>query len=143
MEEGNEEGNKDYSSRKKWLKVLIGLIIVAAAINWFFRLSNFPAVDRSVWQAVFLENNQVYFGHLRDYNNGYVVLKDIFYLRATEQLQGAPPQPALSLVKLGQELHGPENEMYIPKSKIMFWENLKNDSQVSQEINRFLAEQPQ
>ena len=89
-----------------------------------------------------MSNNQVYFGRLSNYNKGYAVLKKVFYLRAAE-----PPQPqtgaTLNLVKLGEELHGPEDEMFIPKNKIMFWENMKNDSQVSQTINNFLSGQQQ
>ncbi len=139
-EEGAPEGG--HSSRRKWLKLLIGLIIVAVAANWILGPSNFPAVNRSVWQSVFLDNNQVYFGHLRNYNRDYVVLSNIFYLRAAEPPQPQPSEgPTLNLVKLGGELHGPQDEMYIPKGKIMFWENLKSDSQVTQAINTFLAEQ--
>ena len=84
---------------------------------------DFPMVKVSQWQAVFLTNNQVYFGHLKNYNKGYAVLKDIYYLRVTDPLQqGSPPQqPGINLVKLGVELHGPTDVMYIPKDKIMFW----------------------
>ena len=101
---------------------------------------DFPMVKVSQWQAVFLTNNQVYFGHLKNYNKGYAVLKDIYYLRVTDPLQqGSPPQqPGINLVKLGGELHGPTDVMYIPKDKIMFWENLKDDSQVAQAISNFL-----
>ncbi|MBI2591771.1 MAG: hypothetical protein HYW34_03795 [Candidatus Brennerbacteria bacterium] len=104
---------------------------------------DFPAVSASQWQAVFLTNNQVYFGHLKNYNRGYSVLKDIYYLRVTDPLQqGSPPQqPSINLVKLGGELHGPSDVMYIPKDKIMFWENLKDDSQVVQAISNFLKQQ--
>lgn len=102
---------------------------------------DFPVTSSQEWQSVFLTNNQVYFGHLKNYNKGYAVLKDIYYLRVSDPLQqGSPPQPPqINLVKLGGELHGPQDAMYIPKDKIMFWENLKADSQVVQAINNFLA----
>jgi hypothetical protein len=33
-------------------------------------------------------------------------------------------------VKLGNEIHGPEQEMQISSSQVIFWENLKNDGKV-------------
>ena len=96
---------------------------------------DFPKVDKNKWQAVFLNNNQVYFGHMKNEGGGYIALTDIFYLRAAQPLQqGSQSEPQLSLVKLGSELHGPEDVMHIPKNVILFWENLKDDSQVVQAI---------
>lgn len=129
--------------QKKRIIVALGLLVFVL-VGWqvlaFYGIvasSDFPAVSRSQWQAVFLTNNQVYFGHLRNYNREYAALSNIYYLRITDPLQqGSPPQPqGISLVKLGAELHGPDDVMYIPKDKIMFWENLKPDSQVVQAIN--------
>ena len=113
-----------------------------AAKNIFFAGSNnFPPVRGSEWQAVFLNNNQVYFGHLKNYGREYVSLSNIFYLRAADSPQPSasiPSGSALQLVKLGSEPHGPQDVMYIPKDKIMFWENLKPDSQVVQAITASL-----
>ena len=130
--------------------VIVGLLVIMVVLWKIFGVigvvpaSGFPAVSRTDWQSVFLTNDQVYFGHLKNYNRDYVVLKNIFYLRVAEPLQqGSPPQsPAINLVKLGGELHGPQDIMYIPKDKIMFWENLKTDSQVVQAITNFLAANP-
>ena len=132
-------------------KIIVAvLIVIGAFLVWkvlsfvgIVPSSDFPAVSSAEWQATFLTNNQVYFGHLKNYNREYAVLKDIYYLRVAEPLQqGAqPPGPALNLVKLGGELHGPQDTMYIPKDKIMFWENLKKDSQVVQAIDNYLAAQ--
>ncbi len=40
------------------------------------------------------------------------------------------------VVKLGDELHGPEDIMTIPASSILFWEDLRSDSEVVLTINR-------
>ena len=124
---------------KNHFGLLIVIVVIAGAM--FFAPGRFPSVDGGRWQAVFLNNNQVYFGRLSESTKDYVALKEIFYLRAVQPLQqGADvPSPALSLVKLGSELHGPEDVMYIPKSNILFWENLKTDSQVVQAITNFLG----
>jgi hypothetical protein len=65
-------------------------------------------------------------------------LTDIYYLQVGPQ-QGsatAPNQPSttpqqqISLVKLGNELHGPVDEMHISRAQILFYEDLKTDGQV-------------
>src|SRR3989344_2703164 len=66
-------------------------------------------------QAVFLNNGQVYFGGITNLNSRYVRLSNVYYLRQSDS-----PQPDknsgtsnansnLSLVKLGCEIHGPED----------------------------------
>jgi hypothetical protein len=48
----------------------------------------------------------------------------------------------ISLVKLGCELHGPEDEMLINRSQIVFWENLKEDGQVTQAVAEYIEQNP-
>ena len=94
---------------------------------------NFPSVSPGQWQAVFLTNNAVYFGKLVNYDNTYVTLTDVYYLRTASDLEGSGAT-SLNLIKLGGELHGPEDVMYIPKTNVLFWENMKDSSQVVQTI---------
>lgn len=127
-----------------WLKnwrIWAGLLIVLA-IGWKLFIwaglvpsSTFPLVDKNKWQSVFLTNGQVYFGHLKEQNRDYAILKNTYYLRMAEQ-PSSQQQQQINLVKLGSELHGPEDIMYIPKEQIVFWENLKSDSLVVRSINQ-------
>jgi len=100
-------------------------------------------INKNEFQAVFLTNGQVYFGKLADLNNKYVTIKDIYYLQVQQNtnLQGASgsttPNSQVSLAKLGNELHGPEDKMYIANDQMLFWENLKGDSKVVQAINKY------
>lgn len=105
---------------------------------------SFPPVPQNAWQAVFLNNNQVYFGRLVNVDRDFVALTNIFYLRVAGQIQqgATTPGPTLNLVKLGGELHGPQDVMYIPKSQLMFWENMTTSSQVVAAINNYYAAQP-
>jgi len=41
------------------------------------------------------------------------------------------------LIKLGSEIHGPDDEMIVSKDQILFFENLKKDSQVSASIDKY------
>lgn len=87
-------------------------------------------VPASSWQAVFLSNGQVYFGKLHDDGREYLTLRSVYYLREAGDLQ----QSNLNLVKLGGELHGPEDAIHIRKDAVLFWENMKETSRVVQTI---------
>jgi hypothetical protein len=47
----------------------------------------------------------------------------------------------LSLVKLGNELHGPKDEMTINKAHIIFVEDLKADGKVVTAIDKYIEDQ--
>ncbi|PIZ99333.1 MAG: hypothetical protein COX77_01875, partial [Candidatus Komeilibacteria bacterium CG_4_10_14_0_2_um_filter_37_10] len=97
---------------------------------------------------------QVYFGKVVSEGSKEVVLKDIYYLQVVQRpLQTTETgntqvaqdqqqtQQELSLVKLGNELHGPVDEMTINAAHILFTEKLKSDSKVIDAISRYVAEQ--
>lgn len=118
---------------------LLVLIVLAVVILW--KLGLLPFGSRDTYQAVFLSNNQVYFGKLSNRSGQYTVLNDIYYLRIAQPLQPKPgaqqPTPDISLVKLGGELHGPTDKMEINRDHILFIEDLKVDSQVVSAINAY------
>lgn len=105
------------------------------------------AVKKNQYQAVFLnsQDGQVYFGKLTSYSAQYYKLTDIFYVRVENKVQpetqaqanSNSTQQSISLAKLGNELHGPEDEMFISKDKVLFWENLKEDGQVVKAITEY------
>lgn len=72
-------------------------------------------------------------------------LKDVYYLQTqkTDEESGNPQQTqsstnsdGLTLIKLGSEIHGPEDEMIVAKDQVLFYENLKKDGKVSQSIEQ-------
>lgn len=100
-------------------------------------------IQADKFQAVFLnsQDGQVYFGRLDVYNKDLYQLTDIYYVRVENPIQpeGAnqTQQPNISLAKLGNELHGPQDVMYISRDKVLYWENLKDDGQVVTAIKQF------
>ena len=100
--------------------------------------------QRSEWQAVFLGNGQVYFGRIENEKSDPVILRDIYYLQVIQPLQQregeAQQQPQLSLVELGNELHGPLSEMRINRQHILFIEDLKSTGKVVEAIERSRAQ---
>lgn len=132
--------------------VIIVLLVVAGyLVDKYTSISLFGnngsssvAVDTSGYRAVFLSNGQVYFGKVAKKDMNSTVLTDIYYLQVSNPLQQAPnqqtaAQPELSLVKLGNELHGPQDEMTINNDHILFTEELKEDGRVVQAIANYVA----
>ena len=97
----------------------------------------------SGYSAVFLANNQVYFGRLADEGSSYPRLTEVYYLRVQRALQPPPAteeaQPDVQLVKLGNELHGPADEIKFNREQILYIEDLKTDSRIVRAIEEFKA----
>lgn len=102
-----------------------------------------PEAKSSGYSAVFLANDQVYFGKLADANSQYPKLTEVYYLRVDRKLQPPPAtesaQPDVQLVKLGNELHGPVDEIRFNREQILYIEDLKDDSRIVAAIKEFKA----
>lgn len=138
----------------KLLRTLLFLaIIIAVVFVILYGVSKYTKVDIlklgkgtvGRWQSVFLSNGQVYFGHVVKYSKNEIVLRDIYYLQVNRQIQpkqeGQEAQTELTLVKLGNELHGPVDEMRINRFHVLFIEDLKDNSQVVATINDYIKKQ--
>jgi hypothetical protein len=125
---------------------LVGYLMLSGPKNE----SNYVDSDRL--QAVFLNGGQVYFGKIKNLNSDYLRMEDIFYLRVNQVVQpnqsnnsSQQQQNDISLVKLGCELHRPENEMLINREQVIFWENLKiedGENTVPGAVKKYLAQYP-
>jgi len=108
---------------------------------------NFPKqqVDKKLYQAVFLTNQQTYFAKITNITKDTLKLEDIFYLKTGSVDRSGNPTPgtSVSLTKLGSELHGPEDTMIVERKNVLFWENLKADGQVSKAITEYKKQNPQ
>jgi hypothetical protein len=122
------------------LAVIFGLIFGVGGEK-----SEADLIQTDKYQAVFLnsQDGQVYFGKLVMFNKDIYQLTDIYYVRVENPIQpeGAnqPVQPNISLAKLGNELHGPQDAMFIRRDQVLYWENLKDDGQVVTAITEFKA----
>lgn len=124
----------------KIILVLLSIFIILIIALWIFiyKMKTIESNDKA-WQAVFLTNGQVYFGHLSDLNEKYIKLADIYYLQVQKALQPKPEkeESKLSLIKLGNELHGPTDQMNINRDQVLFYEELKSDSKVVKAIEEY------
>lgn len=134
---------------KVWaMGCLVAVLAVGVFWSWwlFGRNTSFNEdtdIKANQFQAVFLTNGQVYFGKLANLGHRYVTISDVYYLQVQQNssLQGASsattPSSQVSLVKLGNELHGPEDKMYVASGQLLFWENLKGTGKVVQAIDKY------
>lgn len=169
MEKENNEKEKAAASKKKkarsWeteksiVKKIAWLAVIILALAWVdmsVHLSSSIREEKSAarkWQAVFLNNGQVYFGHLARNGFNYWKLSDAYYIQVTKVPAAPQPQPETkpgekktetpqqpqeetrtTLVKITSDMHGPENAMFIPSNNILFWQNLRGDSDVVRTI---------
>lgn len=131
----------------RMVKVVIGLVIVlllagaVAGALYYKKKDVLPGVNKDKYQALFLTNGQVYFGKLKQSDSKTVEMNNIFYLQVQQKVQPKPEEAEgngeTQLIKLGGELHGPDDEMFIDRSQVLFWENLKDDSKVVQAISQY------
>jgi hypothetical protein len=147
-----EKENKSLLKRLLW--PIIAVVIILLGVFGWVAWSNMgggsgpTGIDSSRYQAVFFANGQTYFGKLQAFGNGSMKLTDIYYLRSQEasnSKDSANPQAStsdqngsnLQLIKLGDEIHGPEDEMIITKDQVLYYENLKANGKVAQSIKKF------
>lgn len=127
---------------KVWQKIALGVIIIAllAGFIWWKLAHSGEQVQADRYQAVFLDDGKVFFGKVKNLHGEYVTLQDVYYTQ--EQQSGAAANKdtqlestsSVSLVKVGDEVYGPESSMNIRANQILFWQNLKSDSKVAQAI---------
>lgn len=146
---GHHQGKRK-KSKTRLVAMAAGVVMVVSlivvGIMSMYLSSTSSAIDGSKYQAVFLTNGQVYFGKLKALNGGYMKLADIYYLQTssstsssdTSKLQSSSSTNSdVQLIKLGNEIHGPNDEMVISKDQILFFENLKKDGKVAASILKY------
>jgi len=111
------------------LAAALVVVVLAFAFGqwWDFTV---PTLGRAHYQAVFLANGQTYFGSYYDRIGAYAKIENVYYLQQTPNAD--PSQPAdTKIVRRGNELHAPTSRMLVPKSAILFVEDLTDASPIA------------
>lgn len=74
--------------------------------------------------------DQTYYGRVADINSDFLLLSDVFYADTQYGSQ-------TSLVKLGNELHGPEDEMFVNRQYVKKLEELDTNGATYQAIETY------
>ncbi|MCL4393060.1 hypothetical protein M1145_02880 [Patescibacteria group bacterium] len=132
-------------TKKHIVKIIVLIIFVVMFIITITPISNISKELKnntvinlpkspSGFVAVFLTSGQVYFGKINHYDTKTLSLSDIYYLKSQPALQNGVRVNSISLIKLGGEIQGPTDNMYINTNHILFTENLTNNSKVVKSI---------
>lgn len=129
---------KFYKSRRVQLMgagVLV-LLLLVLAVFWFVQqlyVANLQRIDASKYQVVYLVNGQAYFGKLQNVNGDYLVIKSPYTAQAVKGSETSADETT-TLLRVKDQVYGPEDSIAIKSSQVTFWQNLRDDSKVTQAI---------
>jgi hypothetical protein len=115
--------------------IAIGLFVLAFALVRWWDLT-LPSIGRASYQAVFLTNGQVFFGRYYERIGPYVKIVAPYYIQQTGDPNDQTKPAESRIVRRGDELHSPLPEMLIPRTSVLFVEDLTDTSRVSQFIGK-------
>lgn len=93
--------------------------------------------DISDYWAVSLDTDQVFYGKLKK-GNPYLEIRDAFYYQPGIR---AASQGNIRIIKVGTELHGPEDRVMINKTHVVMTQQLTSESKIVQAIQQYLRQQ--
>lgn len=114
-----------------WLSVA-----VLAALCLFSGCGSSDLKFPTEYQAVFLDNGQVFFGKVSDPGSSYLTLRDVYYVQTL--VEKDQKKTANVLVKRGSEWHNPDF-MRINTKHVVVIEPVGPDSRVAQLIKEAKA----
>lgn len=129
-------------ARAKWWHIMVVITIWLALITlaaWMIVRTQWstPRLDTNRYQAVFLDDGKVFFGKMNNTDGEYITLDDAYYTKSAgsnSDQQSAPTNDQTALIRVGSEAYGPENSIQVARSKVLFWQNLREDSKIVQAI---------
>ncbi|HAM88713.1 MAG: hypothetical protein US83_C0003G0048 [Candidatus Falkowbacteria bacterium GW2011_GWC2_38_22] len=130
--------------QKQIIIALVLIMIIAGAYWLFFVKGKNQAIvsgdeKTASWYSIKLINGEVYYGEIANTASDPVVLKNVYYNYdqinpATAGTEKKEESASLRLVKRGNEAHGPDGNMEIVRTQVVFMEPLKEDSKVLRAI---------
>ncbi len=120
--------------KRIWMAILVSVLICLCGCG----SSDQPKFSTE-YQAVFLDNGQVFFGRIENSGAAYPLLRDVFYVQT--QQDPNTKQVRSILIKRGQEFHNP-NIMYLNKQQVVLIEPVTADSKVAQLIKEANGARP-
>lgn len=126
---------------------VVALLIVAGSL-WndekFHFLSNVKCQWSNVdcpWYAVYLTNNQVYFGHIASKNNDTILLEDVHFAEAYQEpavvaksekfaLTQAPKQTFRISQRGNEKMLASDHKLFINRPAVLYWEKFSPNAEV-------------
>lgn len=138
--EHSEESVKKKFYTNRRVQVMGGgilvLLLLVFAVFWLVQqlyVANLQRIDGSAYQVVYLVNGQAYFGKLQNTNGDYLVMKSPYTTQSVKSSE-ANSDETTTLLRVRDQVYGPEDSIAIKASQVTFWQNLRDDSKVAQAI---------
>lgn len=111
----------------------VALLLVAGSFIWVY-LQPTQRINSSRYQVVYLVSGQAYFGKLRNTDGHYLVIDTPYTAQDVKAADAKEGQATSTLMKVSSQLYGPEESIAIHSDQVAFWQNLRDDSKVTQAI---------
>lgn len=115
----------------------VGLLVVLVGtltIGPFISDRMLQSVDTTKYQVVYLANGQVYFGKLQNTRGDYLVIRGAYTAQDVKSTTAENTTNQTTLLKVSEQVYGPDDSIAIKSSQVLFWQNLRDDSRVVQAI---------
>ena len=114
---------------------LAGVVIIVILLLPVLSQQRSQKIDPTKYQVVSLVTGQVYFGKLQNSTGEYLTLTSPFTERAApvEKADSATPSQTI-LIKVHDQTYGPDDSIAVRADQVIFWQNLRDDSKVTQAI---------
>lgn len=113
-----------------------GLLIVGILLGvWLFLPKQ--RINPNTLQIVYMTNGQAYFGSLQNTTGDYLVLRDPYTtqsIESGEDGEAGQTKPTAALIRVSDQVYGPEDSIAIKTTQVTFWQNLRADSKVTAAI---------
>lgn len=119
---------------KRWhiiVGFVVGVAVIAAAAAWALDYTFAQKIERGGYQVVYLTNGQAYFGKLQNTKGEYLVMKQPYTAQSVAQGETGESTAATTLLKVSQQVYGPQESIAIKSDQVSFWQNLRSDSKVA------------
>lgn len=129
--------------RKKIIFIAIIVVILGAGTVWSSKgdFSSWGKRGDISWYAVYLTNNQIYFGHISSVRKDTIVLKDVHFAEANQEptqssvsknfaLQQAPKQLVRMVRRGDDKVLSSDHTLFINRATVLYWEKLTSESEV-------------
>lgn len=129
------------SSKSSLVLAITAVVVSVVGVVWLMQQlyqANLQRIDTSKYQVVYLVNGQAYFGKLQNTSGDFLVLKSPYIAQSVESVGEDTSKTAGStqttILKVTDQVYGPDDSIAIKSSQVAFWQNLRDDSKVTQAI---------
>lgn len=120
-----------------YVAALVAVLVIAVAVSWLLDNKFMQQIDKSSYQVVYLTNGQAYFGKLQNTGGEYLVMKEPYAAQSVAPKEGETQTGATTtLLKVSQQVYGPQDSIAIKSDQVSFWQNLRSDSKVTAAIKQ-------